>query len=1068
MPTSSPAFQAAYSALNDEQRLAVDTIEGPVMVIAGPGTGKTQILATRIANILLSTDTNPSSILALTFTESGATAMRKRLVSMIGETAYAIRIQTFHSFCTDIIQSEPEYFPMGGLGEPISDLDRFHVFEQILRSNQFQHIKPINTPLHYLKDLMSAIQDLKREGISPESFKHILTLEQSVLDTEADSMKKTVRASKEKELAKNWELLQVYQAYQQRILELGTYDFEDMISLTVDAFRAHPLLLQTYQEKLLYILVDEYQDTNSAQNTVVDLLASYWQEAANVFVVGDPNQSIYRFQGASLENTYSFLHRYPTASVITLQQNYRSTQSILDAAKAVIDHNQVPQLPAELRFEQHLQSQKRHHPQLTLVEPVSQQLEHIYFAQTIEKLLAAGEQPRDIAIIFHNNADAVPIADTLARWHIPYALESGENVLQHPFISQLFTLFRVIRDIRSSVEDIDYFTLLSYDWVHLDPLVVLKLTRAAADQRTHIYTLLSEMHTETPDNAAPLAESDMLLLGDTHRDIADAQELSSKQVVGTSERATAFIATLSHTEVATLTRIVDLNTLLTTLSAADAQLSFPEWFEQAITRSGYLDAILSAASSIVLLNALNSLFAHVKQQTRSQPQLKLADFLSNIALMQQHKISVPEQEIAIERDAVRLITAHKSKGLEWKHVFLSQLHDTKWGKSSKRRLIKLPEGILQHTQLLDDSQLDDERRLFYVAITRAKDYLYLSCPQTTSTGTSTRDAVPSLFVQEIPAALLDTKEWSLDDQELSHTLTKLIAPIPRPTIQTDEQEFLAGLIAKFKLSPTALNTFLACPYKFKLEKLLKVPKAKAAYLSYGTAAHKALETLFSHMMQQSGQVPPLSDVLQAYTSALQKELLTADEYVIRLQQGEQILTQYYNTYREEFLTPLAVEKIFGSGFSKPFLGTIPLTGRIDKIELLDAAARTVKVIDYKTGKPKTRGQIVGTTKDSKGDYKRQLVFYALLAQLDPAFKYSVQQGEFDFLEPHANGSLKRERIEIVEEDIELLQTTIIEVMQKITAQQFERTTDYSLCAKCDFKNHCWPNGIPHRTADSAE
>lgn len=1051
---SSLEFEKAYHRLNPEQKQAVDTIDGPVMVIAGPGTGKTQILAMRIANILLKTDTNPSSILALTFTESGANAMRKRLVSLIGETAYYVRIQTFHSFCIDVIQTNPEYFPLGGLGQPLADLERFHIFERILLDNNFEYIKPLNAPLHYLKAALNAVQNLKREGITPDQFRKILEQEKQLLETEGEQLKKTERTKREKQLQKNTELLQVYILYQQKIREVGTFDFEDMITLTVEAFQTHELLLQTYQEKLLYLLVDEYQDTNSAQNTVVDLLAAYWGKQANVFVVGDPNQSIYRFQGASLENTYGFLARYSNATTISLKENYRSTQPILDAAKGVIDHNQPPTIPLTFSIEQHLQSQSQNRHLIELYEPSSNTLEYVYIAEKISSLIAQGESPENIAVIFRNNAESAPIADALVRWGIPYEIEGGSDVLIDPIIQQLLLLLKVVRDLRTGIEDLEYFTLLNYRWIQLSSLIILKLTRFASQHRTQLFTVISSFS---------------LVLSDTNQLSMDAVLLNSDEVLENNTRHTLqsntelgkeFLTTLSADEVLQLQKVVQFTQQLIELSGSDAFLTFPAWFEKVINETGYLQYLLNEPKSIEYLNRLNSLFSEVKKQLTTQPQLKLHDFLQNIAIMQQYNIGIPEEDLNIKRDAVRLITAHKSKGLEWQHVFITQVIDKKWGNTTKRDLLKLPEGILQHTVVKDDEQQDDERRLFYVALTRAKSHIYITAPKTITSGNASRETSPSLFLEEIPKDLIHKNDTFEAQQETSVLLRKLLTTNHETsTPSTEEKAFIDSIIEKFKMSSTALNTYLDCPYKFKLEKLLGVPKAKEAYLAYGTAVHKALEDLFSYLKNHNGLVPPLNMVLSSFEKALQKELLTPEEFQIRLAHGNTILTMYYQEYQKTFIAPLTVEKQFGSGFSRPHLDDIPLAGRVDKIELIDQSLNTIKVIDYKTGKPKTRGQIEGKTKDSNGSYKRQLIFYKLLAELDRTFQYQVQEAEFDFVEPNDRGKLKKETFHISQEEVDALKVLIRDVMQRIRNQEFPKITDTSICAKCDFKHHCWPNGI---------
>lgn len=1018
MPKISPAFTQSYQHLNPEQKRAVDTLDGPVMVIAGPGTGKTQILATRIANILLNTDTNPSSILALTFTESGAQAMKKRLISLIGETAYSVNIQTFHGFCTDVIGTHPEFFPLALNSEALSDLDRFQLFEEIILGNTFEFIKPVNAPLLYLRAAMSDIQNLKREGVTIARFQHILEQEAQLIETDSESWKKTEREKRKKNLQKNQELLKLYQIYQQELELRHRFDFEDMISLTVQAFQTQELLLLEYQEKLQYFLIDEYQDTNSAQNQIIQLLASYWEEEANVFVVGDPNQSIYRFQGASLENTYGFLTQYPNATIVTLQHNYRSTQLVLDAAKALIDHQQLPE-NSPLKMEQSLVSQTEKGEDISLYEASSNTLEYVFIAEKILGLIQSGVSPDEIAVIYRNNSESQPIADVLARWGVRYEIEGGSDVLHHPTITQLILFLTVLKDIRTTAEDVNLFTLLNYEWLHLNSLIILKCIRYANEQKTPLYTLLT-----------------------------DAQQIA------------VLAEKMIEDEKKGLEHITDFAKKLAYWSGIDARISFAELFETVITESNFLAFILNKPDAIEQLNVVNTLFAEIKRQAQSDHQLNLEKFLHSIEIMLEHNLHLSESDLQVRESAVRLVTAHKSKGQEWGYVFITGLLDKKWGNSVMRSLIPLPEGILKFSQTTKENQNDDDRRLFYVALTRAKKRLYLSYSKTTQSGSVSRETTPSLFIHELPVELIKRDEHFDAQQDI----TKLLARLLQPTVVTeeptpDEFEFIASILEKFKLSSTALNTYLECPYKFKLQTLLRVPRAKPIYMSFGTAIHKALEYLFRFMRDNEGNIPDIERVLNQFETALQSEALRQEDFIIRLAQGQTLLSKYYTNYQSEFISPLFTEKPFGLGFSKPMLDDIPLSGKMDKIEVLNAQTRSVKVIDYKTGRAKTRNEVEGKTQNSNGNYKRQLVFYKLLADLDQSFKMTVEEAEFDFVQPKDKDVFVKHSFTISPTEVEELKTLIHEVMMKIRKQEFPRTTDTKICKDCLFNYHCWPEGI---------
>lgn len=1026
MIKSTPAFTTSYNNLNEEQKQAVDQIDGPVMVIAGPGTGKTQILATRIANILLKTDTNPSSILALTFTESGASAMKKRLISLIGETAYSVNIQTFHSFCSEVIATHPEFFALALEAQPLTDLDRYQFFEELIGSSNFQFIKPVNAPLLYLKAAISNIQNLKREGVTPEKLVQILekeTLflesEKELLGTKAATLKKTEYVKREKTLNKNLELLQLYISYQQKLIENKRFDFEDMISLTVEAFKNQELLLLEYQERLQYFLIDEYQDTNSAQNQVIEQLTSYWGQDANVFVVGDPNQSIYRFQGASLENTFSFLTLYPQATVITLQQNYRSTQLILDSAKTLIEH-QPEQNTLPIKIAQQLVSQSDDGTEIQLYEAPSSTLEHVYIAQKILELVKAGTKLEEIAVIYRNNYESNAIADVLSRFGISYDIEGGSDVLKHPTITQLLMLLEVMNDIRSTKEDVNVFTLLNYSWLQLHSLVILKSVRFANEKKIPLYSFLTN----------PLLTQEFI------------QQLSDSEKIG------------AH-------KIIEFTQKLAYWSGLDAQVIFPVLFETVINETGFLAHILSRPDSIEQLNVINTLFTEIKRLALNDHQLNLEKFLVIIHTMLEHGLHLPETDLNVRENAIRLTTAHKSKGQEWSVVFITGLVDKRWGNSVVRELIPLPEGILQFSSGGKDDRNEDERRLLYVALTRAKKQLYLSYPQSVQSSGSSRETTPSLFFQELPADSIQTDEKFSASQDIPKLLAKLLQPTQQqPEHSEDEKVFINGVLEKFKLSTTALNTYLECPYEFKLKVLLKVPRVKPIYMSFGTAIHNAMEFLFGYLKDHDNQIPDIQLVLDVFEVALKKEPMTHADFVIRLAQGQTLLSKYYENYHDEFVRPLFVEKSFGSGFSKPMLGDIPLSGKMDKIEVLDPVNKTVKVVDYKTGRVQTRNEIEGKTKNSTGNYKRQLVFYKLLADLDRSFKMTVEQAEFDFVQPKDTGEFVKHAFNISNLEVEELKDLIKEVMTKIRNQEFPRTHDRSICKECIFNYHCWPEGVP--------
>lgn len=983
--------------LNPAQQLAVDTIEGPVMVIAGPGTGKTQIIAERIANILKKTDTDPGAILALTFTESGAKAMKERLIATIGETAYYVNIATFHSFCSNVIQEFPDRFAVAVSTEPLADLERVEIFQQILEQGDFNYLKPSNFPLYYTSYLIKAIQDLKREGVIPDKLAKIL--------------KKAPENTKEEkyQLNKNRELLTIYGRYQKELVKRGRYDFEDMINLVAEAFRTDQEMLRNFQERLQYFLIDEYQDTNSAQNQVIKLLAEFWGSGANIFVVGDPNQSIYRFQGASLENVLDFRRLYPDAAVIALEQNYRSHQLILDASRELVQKNKLKIEDVVATAKTKLKAQPGLKPQkLQIIKLPSETVEAYWVANKIKELIAVGTKPEEIGVLYRHNQDAKIFADMLVKLNVPVEIEGGANVLSDPVINQLVVLLKAISLSAQSLEDLELFTLMHYSWFKLNPLAILKLSRQAAQARTSMVNLILDGKAD--------------------------------------DKFVAFIDQLGKWQ------------------QADSRLGFSEWLEKLIKESGFLDWIISRKDNVSLLNRLNSLFAEAKKLNAADHNLNLHKFLEALELMTLNRLIISEQDLDIKSRAVSLSTGHKAKGREWEHVFIVKAIDGKWGNNPTREMIKLPAGILTNSDTAKKEKNEDERRLFYVALTRAKKQVYLSFAERYLAGDYLKEAVPAMFITEIPKKFTDRFEPGLTGRA-EKVLRSWLEPakLPRPTVA--ENDWLKTLVADFRLSATALNTYLTCPYKFKLNVLVRVPRAKAAYFAFGSAVHKALE-LFHKSFIKDDRHPGKDWLIERFEEAIKKEALTDDELSRRLTQGRRILSAYYDCYRDEFKKPLFVERFFGYGWSKIFLDDIPLTGKIDRIDLIDRKIKAVRVVDYKTGSAKTRNQILGQTREANKDYFRQLVFYKLLTGLDKSFPLTVRETLLDFVEPNKKtGRFKQERFIIDDEQADKLKQTIRAVMKEIRALKFDRTKERRYCHDCEFRFHCWPEGIPQPKAE---
>src|ERR1700712_3766808 len=410
-------FTEEYKKLNIEQRKAVDTIEGPVMVIAGPGTGKTQILAARIGKILLETDVAPQNILCLTYTDAGAIAMRKRLLQFIGADAYKVNIHTFHSFCNDIIQENLSMFEKSVLS-PVSELQKIELFRELIDSFPKNHLlKRYRGDVYYeIKNLQNLFSSMKREGWPPGYLQQRIDLYLERIKTDDEFRYKTSRkgqwekgdyrpAYEEEKLRmeKLCAAVNEFQHFQDMMRQRNLYDFDDMINWVIKAFEENKNLLANYQEKYQYILVDEYQDTSGTQNKIVELLVSYW-ENPNVFVVGDDDQSIFRFQGANIENMETFANGYADLLKIVLTNNYRSTQGILDISKTLIERNNERLINKSEGLSKHLITSKEelmkllHNP--TIVEYKTARDEMADITNKVQMLVQQGVEPGRIGVIY--------------------------------------------------------------------------------------------------------------------------------------------------------------------------------------------------------------------------------------------------------------------------------------------------------------------------------------------------------------------------------------------------------------------------------------------------------------------------------------------------------------------------------------------------------------------------------------------------------------------------------------------------------------------------------------------
>lgn len=994
---NSTQFATLYKKLNSEQKRAVDAIEGPVIVIAGPGTGKTSILTLRIANILQKTDTMPESILALTFTESGVHSVRKKLVEIMGPTGYRVAIYTFHSFCNEVIKNFPQEFPRIIGAQHVTDIDQINILEDIILNTKLEVLKPSGDPFFYIKPVLGFIKELKREDVSPEEYVAYLKKFEARLNKTEDlvhekgAYKGEIKAKYKpvfRKIENGKEFATVYEKYQKALAEKRLYDYEDMIVEVLRELRENKDLLLELQETYQYILADEHQDANRGQNRLLELLSGF-HEQPNLFVVGDEKQAIFRFQGASLENFLYFKKKFPEALVVSLKKNYRSTQGILDASHSLIEKN--PSGGAErIRLES---NDTKKNPDINVTECASPQAEVEYIAENISQKIESGIQPEHIAILFRDNRDADLVSRVFDQKNISYVLHTDVDVIGDDYIKRLLFILKAINDFGNNelllpVLFIDFFKLS-----HLDVFKVVNHSRTC------------------------------------RRGIIDIIKSREKLVEADVDNPESFI---------------ELYRMLHELSVIAKNESLAVSFQEIVSRIGYVGFLLSKPRAFDLVASYEVLLRHITELLERHKDIKLNDYLILLEKMNVHGVSVKARGVGTYPGKVNIMTAHKSKGLEFDYVYCLHLNEGRWG-GRKAPSYFLPIGVETSEDLEND--LSDERRLLYVVLTRARKEINMTYATQNTAG---RELLPSQFIGEIDPALVQCGTYK--DEPL-HLQEKKKKELVSTKISIKDKEYISNLFLERGFSVSELNNYLTCPWRYFFLNLLRIPKIEERHQLFGTAIHETLKAFFD--AYKLDKEMSKNEMLDYFENALNRKALSAHDFELFLQRGKKSLGGYYDAYKGTWPKNILTE-FHVSGVSLPLKlesGTevdILLRGQLDKVEFLTDS--TVNVVDYKTGTPKSRNDIEGETKSSDGNYKRQLVFYKLILSRHEKLHYVMKTGEIDFVEPNKQGKYKKEKFDIADADVMELVEVIKKTATEIIAQDFwDKECNETECEFCALK-----------------
>lgn len=1042
-------FRKEFSKLNAEQQQAVTTTEGPVLVIAGPGTGKTQILAARIAHIISQPDNRAEDILCLTYTDAGAVAMRKRLLQFIGPDAYKVEVLTFHAFCNMVIQDNLDYFGLRGL-DAVSELEQIEFVHRIIDGFPKNHpLKRYTGDVYYeTGKLLALYEQMKRENWTSAYLKQQVDLYLEDIKTRDEYIyKKTTKFGKAGELKQKIYDAEVnrmtqlkaaadtFDEYQQILKQNNRYDFADMIIWVINAFKDKPDMLSQYQEKYQYFLVDEFQDTSGAQNEILLLLVSYWN-SPNVFSVGDDDQSIYRFQGANVENIQQFQARYLSEGLtqISLIENYRSTQYILDAAKALISNNRIrinPDKTLIARNEAIATSAAR--PVIT--EYYNLAHEAVGIARKIEQLKDQGILLSEIAVIYRKHAQAEDMIKYLSTRNIAVNTKKRVDILHEPLVKKIIQILRYIsaETHKPNTGEAFIYEMLHYDFFNIPPLEIARISVEVASRN------FSERKTswrEEIRNAVRKKPSDLFT-----QELRHGKELAyaSKIIEGWIREG--------------------------------VNLTAQHLIERVINESGMLAQALTGAGKRWNMQLLHTFFDFVKDECKRKPKTSLKELLTTIDLMMDQNVALPAQLISFAEDGVNFLTAHSSKGLEFMHVFMIGCTTKAWEKSGGLNQFKLPDNLFATPVEADDDSAES-RRLFYVGMTRAKQVLNISYAKFDNKG---KDLEKSRFVAELEAqGGLDTAFVTLPDDDLVeftlHVLQNQKQAAPESLF---DNEFVDELLLKYSLSVTHLNNYLKCPVAFYFNNLIRVPAPLSASMTFGSAVHYALEMLFRNMnAHETKQFAAVDDFVRDFKWYMRRfeDSFTEAEFKRRMEYGEEILPAFYHKYIGQWNKITSVER----SYRNVVMDGVPLNGKLDKIEF---DGNNANVVDYKTGQyersknkfgppdeeKKTKAAEEG--KDPKfedeygGDYWRQAVFYKILIDTDKNTSWQMHSAEFDFVEPDkATGEYIRHRVNITPADVAIVKQQIVATYANIKAKKFNNGCGKEECSWCDFVNTYYHSG----------
>jgi DNA helicase II / ATP-dependent DNA helicase PcrA len=967
--------------LTARQRRAVTHGEGPLLIVAGAGTGKTTVITRRIAWLIAEKRARPSEILALTFTDRAAFEMLERVDRLVPYGQTDAHIGTFHAFGDRLLREHALEAGLSDRSTVLSRAEQIIFLREHLFSLPLDRYRPLGNPTRFLSALVTLISRLRDEDVSPQAYRAAVERLEAEVSAHPGDAALAERAAQQRELA------ETYAAYEQLMRASDRLDFGDQVSLALRLLRDHPTVLEAERSRYRYILVDEFQDTNHAQWELVKLLAA---EHGNVTVVGDDDQSIYSFRGAALGNILGFRETYPKASSVVLVDNFRSRQPILDAAYRLIRHNDPDRLESREGLDKRLKARAK----FARAEPETGPIELLGFAtgsdeadaiaQRIGDSIRAGRRPGDHAILVRGNRDADSYLRALNLARIPWRFSGTAGLYRQPEVRLLISFLRAVNDPEDSISVYDLATSEVFGLAPAD--VTLAMNRARR-RRTSLLIALREaveQPEESPFGRRAIEVVQRLLAGlDAHR------AMSTERSCG--ELLYHFVSTSGW-----LSRLAQ-----EARETGEERVANVARFFDIVRRQG---GLLRDDRLPFLVAQLDTLI-----ETGDDPSTSDAD---------------PD-----EGDAVHVITYHKAKGLEFGVVFMVGLVPDRFPGRDRPDLLEMPAELRPVAAGAgDDQHLGEERRLFYVGMTRAKEELVLSWAQDDG-GRRARSA--SRFVGEAldlpPATPAETVRPALLEQLARHAGTPAEEAPPAPARQALGDRPLS-------LSYGQVNDYLDCPAKYRYAHVLRIPSPVSHQMVYGRALHAAVQAY--HRRQLAGRSMSLDELHAALDAAWESAgFLTREHEEARRAAARETLGRFWDEQQRDPARPTAIEQDFTVAF-----GADRLRGRYDRVDR-DEAGRVV-ITDYKSSDVRDLA-----TANRRARESLQLAIYALA--------HEAQHGTLpDELALHFLESGIVGRAEPSERRLEKAQEKLTLVAEGVRAGHFEASPSAMRCGYCPFREIC--------------